>query len=507
MQTKPLVVFLFVLAASLLPAPASAQYVPPSPPVPTSGAINDFLRAESPEFKPWDFIFNERVRGEDKSNAGTTHAGSNFDFFSAPPTTNSNDYWLSRLMVRVGYTADWFNVVAEVRSSYSFGDNRYNATAPGEGLADNDGPLQLQLGYVQIGNLKKYPLLVKLGRQELTYGDQRLIGAAYWLNIPHTFDAIKVRYQNSNFGVDLFTSSLVYTTAGEFNKSNWQDMLSGAYFDFPTWSETNVTEAYVFSRNVARGIVTDDWSQVPAPFRFPAPQDLYTFGFRTKTKPGQPGPWDYGFEMMWQGGNRTAVFPGTTVAVAKTAPRLEQDAWAIVAQAGYTFPGSALKPRLALLASAASGDHNVADRNSETFQNILPSNHGLYGAMDLSGLQNIVDLRLSASVKPTAKTSVALDLHQQFLQSTSDYWYNVAGVPRNTPGAAPGSGRGYGINPTYSSNLGQEIDVVGGWTVARGLLLEAGVGHFFRGDYIKESLRVVGSKDANYCYIQATLNL
>jgi hypothetical protein len=43
--------------------------------------------------------------------------------------------------------------------------------------------------------------------------------------------------------------------------------------------------------------------------------------------------------------------------------------------------------------------------------------------------------------------------------------------------------------------------------VTKGLLLEAGLGHYFRGTYVKESLRVVGSRDADYFYVQATLNL
>jgi hypothetical protein len=34
-----------------------------------------------------------------------------------------------------------------------------------------------------------------------------------------------------------------------------------------------------------------------------------------------------------------------------------------------------------------------------------------------------------------------------------------------------------------------------------------GVGHYFIGQYIRESLRAVGSRDANYGYVQATLNL
>jgi hypothetical protein len=209
---------------------------------------------------------------------------------------------------------------------------------------------------------------------------------------------------------------------------------------------------------------------------------------------------------MYQFGDRTAVFPATPVAVAQGAPRLDQRAWAFILQGGYTWKELSWTPRLAFIVSRASGDRNSTDRSSRTFMNLLPSNHGLYGAMDLSSLQNIADYRLSFTVKPSATTRLALDLHQQYLENTHDYWYNVAGVPRNTPGALTGSGRGFGINPGYSSNLGQEVDVIGGWTVTKGLLLEAGIGHFFRGDYVKESLRVVGSKDANYCYVQATMN-
>ena len=36
--------------------------------------------------------------------------------------------------------------------------------------------------------------------------------------------------------------------------------------------------------------------------------------------------------------------------------------------------------------------------------------------------------------------------------------------------------------------------------------LEAGYGHFFRGDYVKQSLSAIGSQDANWFYIQAVFN-
>jgi hypothetical protein len=502
----PLPKTLALLLLACAAVQVEAQYVPPSAPAPVPGYIDDFVKTQ-PALAGLDVVVNERLRYEDKSDAGTTHAGSNFDFFAAAPTDNSNQYWLSRLMPKVVYAGSLFQLVVEGRSSYSFGDDRYTATAPGKNLAEDDGPFQLQMAYLLLGDLKRFPLTLKIGRQELTYGEGRLVGNALWLNVPHAFDAVRLRYQNAFLGVDVFAANLVYVDRDHFETGNSQDTLSGAYFDFPGLSKEQVTEMYLFARNVSRGIVTDNWSLVPAPFRFTAPQDLYTLGYRTKTRPGALGPWDYGVELMVQQGDRTAVFPATTVAAAKAAPRLNQNAWAFVLQGGYTWKDIPMAPRAALIISCASGDRNSADKDSQTFQNLLPSNHGLYGMMDMSSLQNIEDYRFSVSATPSATTRLTVDLHQQYLESTSDSWYNVAGVPRNTAGAAPGSGKGFGINPGYSSDLGQEADLIGGWTIHRGLLLEAGTGHFFRGDYIKQSLRVVGSRDANYGYVQATINL
>jgi hypothetical protein len=485
---------------------ARAQYVPPMLPAPAPSLIDDQLHAWSPALEDWDVGLNYRFREEDKLGAGFTHAGSNYDFSSKPVGENNDNYQLSRLMPRIGYTSDWFAATVEARSSYSFGDNRYNPTAAGYGLTEDNGPFELQQAYIMLGNLKEFPLTLKVGRQELVYGEQRLIGNFLWNNDARTFDAVKIRYQDSFFGVDLFTSRVVYNHFDHFNQSDPHDTFSGAYFDFPGLSQRIVTETYLLARNVSREAVTDNWSQVPAPFRFPAPEDIYTAGFRIKSKPSAFGPWDFGLEAMYQFGNRTAVFPATTVAAALAAPRLDQHAWAFIAQGGYTLTECPWKPRLALIVSGASGDKNLNDHSSETFQNLFPTNHQLYGTMDLSSLQNLIDYRLALSMKPTKSTCFALEVHQQYLESTDDYWYNVAGVPRNTPGAAAGSGKGFGLNPTYSPDLGQEADLIGGWSPVKWLCLEAGYGHYFRGEYIKQSFSVVGSKDANYFYAQTTFN-
>lgn len=485
----------------------SAQYAPPPPPRPFPGFLNEKLRLNDPYLSAWDIGANVRIREEDKEKAGATDAGSNWDFSKRPQDDNQNRYTLLRFMPRVAYTGKWFAFTLEGRSSYSYGDERFNSNAPGQGLAERDGPMDIHQAFVLIGNHKEFPVSVKVGRQELAYGDQRLVGHFRWNNNARTFDAIKVRWQNAIFGVDVFTGGVVYNDNNNLNRSNSQDAFSGAYFNFPTLAKNEIVETYFFARNVERGIATDNWTGVPAPFRFPGAQDIYTAGLRIKSKPNAYGPYDYGVEAMYQFGNRTAVFPGTTAAAALAAPRLEHRAQALVAQGGYTWSENWGQPRLALIYSYGSGDKNAADSKSGTFQNLFPTNHLFYGYMDLSSLQNLHDIRLAYTVKPTPTTSVALEGQLHYLAKTTDFWYNVAGVPRNFTGAPVGSGGGYRINPSYSHEIGQEIDLVGAWSITHYAQIELGLSHYFRGDYIKQSLSAVGSRDANYAYLQLTLNL
>ena len=63
------------------------------------------------------------------------------------------------------------------------------------------------------------------------------------------------------------------------------------------------------------------------------------------------------------------------------------------------------------------------------------------------------------------------------------------------------------LSNTFSNKLGQEIDVYAGWHVIPSTQIEIGVSRYFRGDYIKQSLATLGSKDANYCYVQLTISL
>jgi hypothetical protein len=187
-----------------------------------------------------------------------------------------------------------------------------------------------------------------------------------------------------------------------------------------------------------------------------------------------------------------------------TAKSLEHQAFAIVALGGYTWTKAAWTPRVGLEYDFASGDSNPNDNKHETFENLFPTNHKFYGYMDFLSLQNIHDVRLMTSIKPLPRLTILGEAHAFMLADTHDNFYTVAGARRGGITATPGNG--YGINPGYSSFVGSELDLVATYAFSPQGTIEAGYGHFFRGDYIKQSLAAVGSADANWVYIQTKFN-
>ena len=118
--------------------------------------------------------------------------------------------------------------------------------------------------------------------------------------------------------------------------------------------------------------------------------------------------------------------------------------------------------------------------------------------MDFFSWQNMHNVRFTASAKPLKGLSITADYHLFWLAETEDFFYAASGAARNTGG--------YSRNAGNDSFVGSEVDLVATYKVSTFGVLQAGYGHFFRGDYVKESLTATGSKDADWVYVQAVLN-
>ncbi len=481
-----------------------AQYTPPQSAQPFTGFINEALRQQSPNLGDWDIGGAERLRFEDHEGYGIAGApgspGKPNNDFRANGADVSNAYWLSRLRLHGGYTDQWWGFYVEGQASFAAGDERFayfaNPLPNGEINRKGNGPesdvINLHQAYLVLGDHKEIPVSLKVGRQELKYGDERLVGAFDWNNIGRVFDGVKMRWQNGWFTADFFTSHVVIPQDGRFDTDNDHDWFSGVYATSQKVSKT-ILEAYFLARNVSPQAIND----VPSP-QFPQPgaRDIYTAGGRLKSKPGELGGWDYCLEGAYQFGN----FRDTRAGAPTT--RLDQDAFMIVVQGGYTFAEAWGKPRLGVEFDYGSGDSNPKDGHHGTFENLFPTNHKFYGSMDLVSLQNIQDAGVNLTLRPAPQIRLTLMGNALWLADTQDNFYSVAGAPRGGLASTPGTG--YGINPNYDKYLGAELTAIAGWAATRFMQLEAGYGHFFHGAYISQTWSApgYGARDADFIYAQ-----
>ena len=305
---------------------APAQYAPPPPPQPFPGFINEALRQKDPYLSAWDIGGAERVRFEDHEGYGIPGVpgspGKPNNDFRAHGADVYNAYWLSRLRLHAGYTAKWWGAYVEGRSSLAAGDERFAyanvPNVPGTLAKKGDGPeadgIDLHQAYVTLGNHKEFPVSLKVGRQELSYGEERLVGAFGWNNIGRVFDAAKVRWQNEWFGADFFTSRIVIPEDGRFNTDNDHEYFSGIYASSAKIPR-NTLDLYFLARNADVKAAADR----PSPqFPQPSARDIYTVGGRLKSLPGQFHGFDYALEGAFQFGN----FRDPRLVVGGQSPRL-----------------------------------------------------------------------------------------------------------------------------------------------------------------------------------------
>jgi len=471
-------------------ATSSAAYAPPPSQATgvSPGLANQWLRQQSPGFEPWDLGGQVRLRYELKENGGVYP---NFDF-RRTGVDNDNSYLLLREKVHLGYTpCSWFSVFGEARDSSSVGDERHPSP-------DAD-QLDLHQAFVRLGDSSQFPITAKIGRQELIYGDERLVGGADWANIPRAFDAVKFRFENAHLWVDAFAGRVVLPVQHHFNEPNDYDWFSGVYASSTNLAPRQEAQIYFLSRDASAKAAT---AAAGSLYNLPSARDIFTLGTRVKSLPGQWNGWDYTVEVAGQLGSINLQVPPAG------RHRLDHEALAASAACGFTWTEVVGAPRLGLEYNFASGDADPRDGKNQTFENLFPTNHKLYGYMDLVGWRNIHNPRLSASIKPAKALLLTLDYHLFWLADTHDFFYSEGGLARGANGpASPGEPVSYGRNPGFNSFIGSELDLETTYSIKPWAIVRAGYGHFFIGDYIRSSLaNVGGARDADWLYIQTTFN-
>ena len=236
----------------------------------------------------------------------------------------------------------------------------------------------LRLAYVELGDSEKSTGL-RVGRQELAFGSERLVGISNWSNTSRSFDAVRGTLHRGHFRLDAFAASVVVLHDGEVGMHRAGNNLHGLYGSLEDLIPGSVIEPYFFWRLAPAG-----QTEIGSGGKL----DSKTIGVRWK---GVIRAVDYGADIVGQTGSE-----GTNNIRARASHLV----------IGYTLADVPLRPRFLAEYNYASGDHNPNDHTLGTFDQLYPTVHDKYGLADQFGWENMQHVRAGIGAQRALQVDV-----------------------------------------------------------------------------------------------------
>lgn len=256
-----------------------------------------------------------RLRGEGRSGNGFREGAEDY-------------YGLSRLHVNIDVKpTSWFKL------SFQGQDSRSPGKENSSGFFRD--PFDVRQAYVEFGASERHKVRLKVGRQELKYGAQRLLGPLDWGNTSRQFDAAKVTLGDKDLHIDFFAPSVVRIDPEGFNRRRDGENLHGAYATLNRWAPNSTLETYLLWKTTL--IVISESSLL-------GDADVYTAGFRFVK------PLPHGFDAQAEVASQFGSFGGDEIS-----------AWGAYRILAYTVDKVAGKPRFSVEYQYGSGDSNPTD--------------------------------------------------------------------------------------------------------------------------------------------------
>ncbi|MCI0637778.1 MAG: alginate export family protein [Gemmataceae bacterium] len=360
----------------------------------------------------------------------------------------SNDYNLIRTRI---YGDLWFQDRVRVYTEFLDARSHHQELAPQAVDVDRADLLNAFVD-VKLGELAGYPAYVRLGRQELMLGSQRLVSPLDWVNTRRTFNGIRGFRQGEKWDVDLFWLQPVLPDPSNFDSIDDEQNFAGAWITHRPDKGVFRDFYYLYLDN--NNAVT----QLAGPRALVrAPSTTHTIGTRWF---GNRGRWLYDAEGMVQLGQRG---PQDIVAGAGTVG------------GGYHFAQLPMNPVFWVYYDYASGDRSPnAGAEYNTFNQLFSFGHYYMGWIDLVARQNIHDFNLHLYLYPTKWITFWTQYHMFHLDSRFDALYNASGAAiRRDPTGRAGTDVGNELDLFLNFHLSPHQDILVGYS------------KLFAGDFIR----------------------
>jgi len=392
--------------------------------------------------------------------------------------------------------------------------------------------LDLHEGYLELNQLFARragdgALTMRLGRQELSYGDQRLVSPLDWANVARAWDAARLIWMPpggaKGLRIDVFGSVIrdtassatggpvltadtgisgsgvdqiddkqefhgIYATYGfqplpDWKHKGWQasevtPILRRHSVDIYGFYRRLADDNLFFSEDGSEGIVKE-----------------FTTGMLLK---GGALGFDYSGEGVYQGGR----YAGDAI-----------NAFGVAVTAGYNVPPPLLdgaELRAGVEYDYGSGDSDPTDGKRETFDPIYPFAHNFHGSADLFSWKNGQDLMVKGTVELPRWEDVnpiwfEAQYHWFWLAGERDGWFNAGlGQIRRDPAGDSGRFVGNELDLHLKYTL---VDLSAPVAAAPGrhrVWIWLGYTRFFPGEFVEET---GDSPDRDFVYAQVQVDL
>ncbi len=310
---------------------------------------------------------------------------------------------------------------------------------------------------LKVAELGGKPVYLRVGRQELLMGSERLVTPLEWADTRQTFQGAHVLWSNGTFDFDAFWAQpVIPNTAPVLPTVDHKQDFAGVWGTYhpnkKQWVDLYWLDLDNTNKSTTKGLTQD-------------PTNVHTFGARWT---GEEKGFLWDVEPMAQIGQR-----GNEAIHAE----------AFTAGLGYYFEKVPLTPTFWTYYDWASGDHHPGTGDYTTFNQLYAFGHYYLGFMDLIGRENIRDWNTQVYLYPTKWISFNAQYHILNLDSARDALYTPSGaVSRVSLNGSAGGDVGQELTFILNFHLGPHSDILCGWS------------KLYAGDFIRNTSPTAGGK-------------
>ncbi|KQT26150.1 hypothetical protein ASG22_05630 [Chryseobacterium sp. Leaf405] len=355
---------------------------------------------------------------------------------------DNDGYVLSRYFLHTDFHAGkFFRAFVQVQSSLA--DGRIDPSPI------DQNPLDVHQAFADFNfiNENGKRLIVRAGRQELSYGSQRLVALRDGPNNRQSFDGVKVMAGKENVSADLFFSHYVVAKDGIFDDNSNQDrQFWGSYFVFNKIPVVKNIDLYYLG-----------YERLKANFNDAMGKEIrHSLGARIW---GKSESWRYDGEAVYQFGDVGSK---------------DINAWTASINTGYRFNSIKFHPEIGFKTEVISGDKYEGDSKLQTFNPLFPRG-AYFGLASVIGPSNLIDLHPSISFEITKNIDWVVDYDMFWRYSGNDGIY------------APNTSMIYPSNTTTKKKIGNQLESEIIWEPTPFLYFRLEATWFLAKDYIKAS--------------------